>query len=107
MPFKALDGLVEHFMRFEAEDRELPSIWHQSLLMFIQRYKKDIKEEDLGDIRRLIKKHRHHLITDEIYKEIDTVIARRIRTLLYNECFLGSQKRKSRRKRRRFRRNEP
>lgn len=76
MPFKALDGLVEHFVRFETEERELSSIWHQSLLTFIQNYKTNLKQEDLIDLRRLIKKHHHHQISSEIYKEIDAVLVR-------------------------------
>jgi len=30
--------VVDHFMRFLREDRTLPVVWHQSLLVFIQRY---------------------------------------------------------------------
>ena len=74
MPFKALDGLVEHFMRFELEDRELPTIWHQSLLMFIQSYKQHLKQDDLRDLRRLIKKQHHYQISPILYKEIDAVM---------------------------------
>ena len=46
LPYKVLDGLVFHFIRlsntYKAKGRgsveELPVLWHQSLLVFCQRY---------------------------------------------------------------------
>jgi hypothetical protein len=38
LPYRVLDGLVAHFVRFEDEEKELPVIWHQCLLTFVQRY---------------------------------------------------------------------
>ena len=32
-----VDAVVDHFMRFMHEERTLPVVWHQSLLVFIQR----------------------------------------------------------------------
>ena len=32
-----VDALVDHFMRFQTEERALPVVWHQSLLCFVQR----------------------------------------------------------------------
>lgn len=29
LPYVVLDGLVDHFMSFEDDDRELPVLWHQ------------------------------------------------------------------------------
>lgn len=37
MPYRVLDALVAHFMRFVDEIRVMPVIWHQSLLTFVQR----------------------------------------------------------------------
>jgi len=38
LPFRVLDSLVFHFLRFENERRKLPVLWHQALLIFVQRY---------------------------------------------------------------------
>lgn len=32
-----IDALVDHFLRFQTEERTLPVVWHQSLLVFVQR----------------------------------------------------------------------
>ena len=32
-----IDGLVDHFMQFQREERVLPVVWHQCLLCFVQR----------------------------------------------------------------------
>lgn len=40
LPYRVLDALVAHFMRFMEETRVMPVIWHQSLLTFVQRWGK-------------------------------------------------------------------
>ena len=37
LPFRVVDALVDHFLRFRKESRQLPVVWHQSLLCFVQR----------------------------------------------------------------------
>lgn len=37
LPYRVLDSVVAHFVRFIDDDRDLPVIWHQSLLTFVQR----------------------------------------------------------------------
>ncbi|KAG8639519.1 hypothetical protein MANES_14G150400v8 [Manihot esculenta] len=37
LPYRVLDAVVAHFMRFLDETRIMPVIWHQSLLAFVQR----------------------------------------------------------------------
>lgn len=37
LPYRVLDAVVSHFMRFLEDARIMPVIWHQSLLAFIQR----------------------------------------------------------------------
>ena len=38
LPFKVIDALVFHFLRFKGEQgREMPVLWHQALLVFCQR----------------------------------------------------------------------
>ena len=37
LPYRVLDGVITHFMRFLDDDRTMPVIWHQCLLSFVQR----------------------------------------------------------------------
>ena len=41
LPYKVVDSLVFHFIGFKNDSRELPVLWHQSLLVFVQRYNSD------------------------------------------------------------------
>lgn len=56
--------------RFERDSRELPVLWHQSLLTFVQRYKSDISSEQREALLGLLRKHSHHSITPEIRREL-------------------------------------
>jgi essential nuclear protein 1 len=38
LPFRVVDALVFHFIRFKSDHREMPVLWHQSFLVFAQRY---------------------------------------------------------------------
>jgi len=37
LPYKVVDALVFHFMRFKNDERTMPVLWHQSFLVFAQR----------------------------------------------------------------------
>ena len=37
LPYRVVDALVDHFMRFKGEERQLPVVWQQTLLCFVQR----------------------------------------------------------------------
>jgi hypothetical protein len=37
LPYRVVDALVDHFMRFKTEERQLPVVWQQTLLCFVQR----------------------------------------------------------------------
>lgn len=37
LPYRVLDALVAHFVNFLSDDRQLPVVWHQALLCFVQR----------------------------------------------------------------------
>lgn len=71
LPYRALDALVAHFMRLLDDKRIMPVIWHQSLLAFVQRYKNDLQREDKDDLRMLLEKQKHKLVTPEIIRELD------------------------------------
>ncbi|KAI9496436.1 Bystin-domain-containing protein [Zychaea mexicana] len=70
LPYKVIDGLVEHFQRFRNDSREMPVLWHQSLLVFTQRYKQDMIPEQKEIILDVVKHKFHAEITPEIRREI-------------------------------------
>ncbi|GMT18724.1 hypothetical protein PFISCL1PPCAC_10021 [Pristionchus fissidentatus] len=71
LPYKALDALVAHFIRFRTDERELPVLWHQTLLALCQRYKNDLNEKQKAAIRDLVKIKFHAQITQAIRFELN------------------------------------
>ncbi|KAJ4726603.1 bystin-like [Melia azedarach] len=72
LPYRVVDAIVAHFMRFLEDTRVMPVIWHQSLLAFVQRYKNELQKEDKDDLRVLLRKQKHKLVTPEIIRELDS-----------------------------------
>ncbi|CAD6216471.1 GSCOCG00004634001-RA-CDS [Cotesia congregata] len=70
LPYRVVDGVVFHFLRFERDTRELPVLWHQALLTFAQRYKSDISSEQKEALLELLKRQYHHTLTPEIRREL-------------------------------------
>lgn len=70
LPFKVVDALVMHYARFMNDPREMPVLWHQSLLVFVQRYKQDLVAEQKDIILEVVKKKYHDGITPEVRREI-------------------------------------
>ena len=70
LPYRVVDSVVFHFLRFRSEKRELPVLWHQSLLTFVQRYKGHISSEQKEALMELLKFHVHGKITPEIRREL-------------------------------------
>ncbi|XP_012534195.1 bystin [Monomorium pharaonis] len=70
LPYRVVDGVVFHFLKFERDPRELPVLWHQALLTFVQRYKSDISSEQKEALLGLLRKQSHHSITPEIRREL-------------------------------------
>eukprot|EP00216_Chloropicon_sp_CCMP2111_P003102 CAMPEP_0198239396 /NCGR_PEP_ID=MMETSP1446-20131203/4811_1 /TAXON_ID=1461542 ORGANISM="Unidentified sp, Strain CCMP2111" /NCGR_SAMPLE_ID=MMETSP1446 /ASSEMBLY_ACC=CAM_ASM_001112 /LENGTH=451 /DNA_ID=CAMNT_0043921977 /DNA_START=3 /DNA_END=1358 /DNA_ORIENTATION=+ len=71
LPYKVIDSLVDSFVLFEKEERELPVVWHQSFLCFVQRYKHAISSQDKARLRKLAVRKGHYLIGPEVLREID------------------------------------
>ncbi|XP_027925207.1 bystin [Vigna unguiculata] len=71
LPYRVVDAVVAHFMRFFNETRIMPVIWHQSLLAFVQRYKNELQKEDKDRLRDLLEKQKHKLVTPEIHRELE------------------------------------
>lgn len=55
LPYRVVDAAVFHFLRFEQDKRELPTLWHNALLTFAQRYKNDISSEQRDALLQLLK----------------------------------------------------
>ena len=51
------------FKHARGRSSERPVLWHQSLLVFVQRYRGDLSDDLSGKILKLLKTHRHHTIT--------------------------------------------
>lgn len=69
LPYRVLDGIVEHFTRYTYDEAiELPVLWHQTLNKFCELYAKDISPEQREAIMDLIRHHSHHDISPSIRK---------------------------------------
>ena len=71
LPYRVIDALVDHFVSFMREERQLPVVWHQSLLCFVQRYKAEIRKEDKESLKALCKVQYHYKMTPEVLREIE------------------------------------
>jgi len=71
LPYRVIDSLVRHFVGFTTEERKLPVLWHQALLIFVQRYKEDMTADQKAQLRHLIKHQTHHTITSDIVRELN------------------------------------
>nr|XP_024216690.1 bystin [Halyomorpha halys] len=80
LPYRVVDASVFHFLRFEREKRELPVLWHQALLTFVQRYKSDISSEQKEALLGLLRHQSHPTITPEIRRELQNAKCRDIET---------------------------
>mmetsp|Transcript_8895 Transcript_8895/g.15109 ORF Transcript_8895/g.15109 Transcript_8895/m.15109 type:complete len:468 (+) Transcript_8895:2182-3585(+) len=71
LPAPVITSLINHFVRFtEDEQAELPVLWHQALLTFVERYKGEVSVEAKEKLRELMKVHFHPKITVEIRREL-------------------------------------
>lgn len=76
LPYRVVDALVDHFLRFKTEERQLPVVWQQTLLCFVQRYKTEVRREDKDALRDLVKRQHHYALTPEILRELDSSLSR-------------------------------
>ncbi|QKX60155.1 uncharacterized protein TRUGW13939_07298 [Talaromyces rugulosus] len=92
LPYKVIDALVFHFLRFRntennedemvvdgkqappsaaaALNYKLPVLWHQSLLVFAQRYRNDITEDQREALLDLLLVRGHRDIGPEVRREL-------------------------------------
>ncbi|XP_053600825.1 bystin [Plodia interpunctella] len=78
LPYRVVDAVVFHFLRFQMDSRSLPVLWHQALLTFVQRYKADISTEQRDALLELLRKQSHPTITPEIRRELQAAQCRDI-----------------------------
>lgn len=91
LPYKVVDALVFHFVRFKAIDPETESgdvkmagqteegglsqykltvLWHQCLLAFAQRYRNDVTEDQREALLDLVQSRGHKQIGPEVRREL-------------------------------------
>lgn len=70
LPYLVVDGIVKHLLTFERDTRDLPVLWHQVFLIFVQQCGKDLTKNQKESLLNLTKMHSHHKITDCIRKEL-------------------------------------
>jgi essential nuclear protein 1 len=70
LPLRVIEGLVAHFCSFARDGVALPVVWHRSLLIFVQRYKYDLGEDQRRRLRDLLKVHCHEAIGLEVRREL-------------------------------------
>ncbi|KAF8637052.1 hypothetical protein AX16_010907 [Volvariella volvacea WC 439] len=72
LPFKVLDSLVFHFIRISNTHTkgELPVLWHQSLLVLVQRYAPYLTDDQHNSLLDVARVHFHKDIGPEIRREL-------------------------------------
>ena len=70
LPYRALDAVVESFMKMKDDPRPLPLIWHKCLIAFAQRYKMELTFDQKEKLKILMRAQTHHAITPEIRREL-------------------------------------
>lgn len=70
LPLRVIDSMVEYFMAFKEGEEKMPVLWHQGLLIFVQRYKKELHGEHRENLHSLLEQQQHDMITAEIVREL-------------------------------------
>ncbi|TFK29267.1 cell adhesion protein byn-1 [Coprinopsis marcescibilis] len=84
LPYKVLDALVFHFIRlsntYKAASRgdaeKLPVLWHQSLLVFAQRYASDLTPDQKDALLDVIRATPHPQLSLDIRRELVNSVER-------------------------------
>jgi essential nuclear protein 1 len=70
LPYRVVDALVNHFVQFTNDTRKLPLLWHQALLVFVQRYRTDLQPQQKEALKNLLRHQVHPYYSDEIRREL-------------------------------------
>ncbi|KAK7471119.1 snoRNA-binding rRNA-processing protein [Stygiomarasmius scandens] len=84
LPYKVVDALVFHFIRLSntykaksrADSEKLPVLWHQSLLVFAQRYASDLTPDQKDALLDVVRATPHPQIGPEIRRELVNSVVR-------------------------------
>lgn len=82
LPYKVVDALVFHYIRLANSNRskdgddKLPVLWHQSLLVFVQRYASDLTPDQKDALLDVIRARPHPQISSEIRRELINSVVR-------------------------------
>ncbi|KAJ7638450.1 Bystin-domain-containing protein [Roridomyces roridus] len=84
LPYKVVDALVFHFIslsntykaRTRADSAVLPVLWHQSLLVFAQRYASDLTPDQKDALLDVVRATPHAQIGPEIRRELVNSVVR-------------------------------
>eukprot|EP00727_Mastigamoeba_balamuthi_P003355 m51a1_g13016 putative bystin (331) ;mRNA; f:106-1461 len=76
LPYMVVDEVCKHFAAFLGDDRRMVVLWHQCLLVFVQRYRNDLTVEQRDMLRALVRKHVHAVITPQVAYELDNAVCR-------------------------------
>lgn len=72
LPTKTVAFVFDYFLTFE-NSAQMPVLWQQALLVFVQRYKLEFDEARKESLRRLVEKQPHEAISPEILREIEHI----------------------------------
>lgn len=72
LPTKSISYIFDYFFSFAHSESALPVIWHQALLVFVQRYKSEFDEDRRKNMRDLVGLQNHSMISIEIIREIES-----------------------------------
>jgi len=70
LPLQVIEQLVAHHCAFGNDERGLPVIWHRALLVFVQRYKFDLNDDQRRRLKELLRVHFHEAIGPEVRREL-------------------------------------
>ena len=73
LPTKSTSLIFEYFCSFGRSKIPLPVLWHQALLVFVQRYKSELDADRKKSIRELVELQNHAMISLEIIREIEAI----------------------------------
>ncbi|KAF8900011.1 Bystin-domain-containing protein [Mucidula mucida] len=84
LPYKVLDALVFHFIRLsntykaskKGDADRLPVLWHQSMLVFAQRYASDLTPDQKDALLDVVRATPHAQIGPEIRRELVNSVVR-------------------------------
>ncbi|GJE84754.1 cell adhesion protein byn-1 [Phanerochaete sordida] len=83
LPYKVVDALVFHFIRLSntykaklGQSDKLPVLWHQSLLVFCQRYAADLTPDQKDALLDVVRVNPHPQISPEVRRELVNSVVR-------------------------------